>query len=161
MSELGMHNLVVASGSKKSKKRIGRGNASGKGNYSGKGNKGQRARSGGKSGLILFGVKNYLQRIPKNRGFKRHRIKMSEVGLSDLQKLFNDGDNITINSLIRKGLINRFIGGVKILGGCVLAKKLNVSANAFTASAKDAIVKAGGQAILVERISVEKNKKAK
>ena len=151
MAELGLYNLKPAAGSKTTRKRLGRGNASGKGNYSGKGMKGQRARSGGKSGLVQFGVKNYLLRIPKGRGFKSLRIRMAEVNLGTLNKFFQNNETVTASALVKKGLIETGKFGLKILGGGELKNKLTVQAHAFSASAKAAIEKAGGKVDFLPR----------
>lgn len=149
MTALGLHNLQVARGSKKGKKRLGRGNASGKGNQSGRGGKGQRARSGGKAGLVLFGVKTYLQRIPKSRGFKSLRYKTAEINVGDLNKNFNDGGTVTPAILERKGLIFTGKYGLKVLGSGELNKKLNVTASGFSKKAEEAIIKAGGSVLKI------------
>ena len=146
---LGLHNLKVSKGSKTRKRRVGRGNASGKGNYSGRGMKGQRARSGGKSGLKLRGVKGYLQRIPKSKGFQSRRIKKEEVNLRDLAKVFAAGDIITPKILLAKGLIKTIKNGVKVLGQGELKQKLDIKADAFSKAAEKAIIKAGGKAELI------------
>ncbi len=160
---LGLHNLKVAVGSKKNKIRRGRGNASGRGNYSGRGGKGQRARSGGKAGLVLFGVKTYLQKIPKNRGFKSLANKPAEVNLSRINEVFDNGQTIDPISLFKKGLIKTSQYGVKILARGGISKSLNITAHAFSQTAKDAIVKAGGQAIVIvkQKIHPEKTTKPK
>ena len=149
MTILSLHNLKTALGAKKRKIRRGRGNSS-KGNYSGRGMKGQRARSGGKSGLGLKGIRGYLQRIPKRGGFTSFRLKPQIVNLGALEKFFADGETVTPQSLFRKGLI-KATGGVKILASGELKKKFIISAHAFSASAKDAIVKAGGQAVIIQQ----------
>jgi len=155
MTALGLHNLTVARGAKKTKKRLGRGNASGKGNQSGRGGKGQKARSGGKAGLVLFGVKNYLLRIPKSRGFKSLRIKMAEVNLGTLNKFFKDGDVINPPILTKKGLIDSSKYGLKVLGAGEFKKKFTVQAQAFSVSASEAIVKAGGSVEVLAKPVVE------
>jgi len=143
---LTLANLPLAKGSKKRKKRLGRGNASGKGNYSGRGLKGQRARSGGKSTLALKGIRHYLLRIPKQKGFKSRKIGLAIVNLADLNKIAQDGQEITPKYLLRHGLIADYRNGVKILGKGALNKKIRVRVQAFSQSAKDAIIKAGGSA---------------
>jgi len=151
MTVLGLHNLTVSKGSKTRKRRVGRGNASGKGNQSGRGGKGQKARSGGKAGLVLFGVKNYLLRIPKSRGFKSLRVKTAEINLGTLNKFFKDGDIINPSALVKKGLISSSQFGVKVLGEGEFKKKFTVKAQAFSVSAKEAIIKAGGTIEILEK----------
>lgn len=143
---LTLHNLKTSPGAKKSKRRVGRGNASGKGNYAGRGNKGQRARSGGKNRSSLRSVKTYLQRIPKRRGFNSLVSKPAIVNLNQLNNNFHDGDEVTPKKLLEKNLIKSFAQGVKILGDGALSKKLKVSVHYFSKTAKDAILKSGGTA---------------
>ncbi|NCN07155.1 50S ribosomal protein L15 [Candidatus Falkowbacteria bacterium] len=143
---LTLSNLKPAKGSTKRRKRVGRGGK--RGTYSGKGLKGQKARSG-VSGLKALGFKQTLQRTPKLRGFKSLKAKMAIVNLSDLDKLFKDGDKIAPKDLIKAGLIESAKSGVKVLGFGQLSKKLEVTVNAFSNSAKEAIEKAGGKAEII------------
>jgi len=144
MARLTLHNLQVAKGAKRGKRRVGRGNASGKGNYSGRGNKGQRARSGGKNKLAMRGIRGYLLRIPKKRGFKSIAVKAEVVNLDTLEAIAKNGEVITPKYLLQKGLIKSVKNGVKILGQGKLTKKLTVNVSQFSRTAKDAILKAGG-----------------
>ena len=155
---LGLHNLKTKSGAKKIKRRVGRGNAS-KGNYAGRGMKGQKSRSGGKSGLKLRGVKGYLQRIPKTKGFKSLKPKNEEVNIGELNTLFNNSEEVTPRILLAKGVIKTIKNGVKVLGQGTLNKKLIVKANAFTEKAKKEIEKAGGQVeVIAKKQTYPKNK---
>ncbi|MBI3573234.1 MAG: 50S ribosomal protein L15 [Candidatus Kerfeldbacteria bacterium] len=131
-------------------KRVGRGNASGKGTTAGRGTKGQRARTGGRNKLIRRGMKHLIERTPKTRGFRSRRLKLHAVNLIDLQRVFPDGATITTADLHRHNLIPRSFPGAKVLGIGELKKKFTVRVEAFSASAKTAIAKAGGQATLVE-----------
>lgn len=154
---LNLSNLPPARSSKKSKRRRGRGNASGKGNYSGRGSKGQRARSGGKSTLALKGIRHYLLRIPKQKGFKSGKLRPAVVNLSDLNRVAKEGQEITPKYLLEHGLVSTLKGGVKILGSGGLNKKLRVRAQAFSEKAKDAIIKAGGSVeVMVSRSAVKR-----
>lgn len=146
---LTLYNLKPASGAKKKKTRVGRGNASGLGTYSGRGAKGQKARSGGKKGLKLFGLKTDIQRTPKLGGFLSIRPKLEIVNLDDLEKNFKDNDIINPELLKEKGLIKNIKVGVKILGQGKLTKKLVVKVNKISASAKDIIEKNKGQVVLL------------
>jgi len=124
-----LSNLKPFPKSRKNRKCRGRGNASGHGTYSGRGQKGQRARSGGKKSLKLKGLKSFLQQIPKSSGFKGHQIKLAIVNLKDLEKHFQDGETVTPEKLLEKGLISKMKGKipkVKILGQGKLTKKLMV-----------------------------------
>ena len=126
------------------KKRRGRGNSSGRGTYAGRGQKGQRSRSGGKKGLQRRGLRQVLQKLPKNRGFSSPHAAMQPVNVGTLGKVFDDGATVNRNKLIEHGLINRIGGPVKVLGQGELKKKLTVQAAGFSQSAKQAILKAGG-----------------
>jgi len=140
---LTLSNLKPAKGAIKKRKDIGRGGK--RGTYSGRGLKGQKARSGGTAGLKALGMRQVIRRIPKLRGFKSHKPKMAIVNLADLEKTFENGAKVNPQELFKAGLIRGSAFGVKILGEGKLSKKLNVSAKAFSASAKEAIEKAGGQ----------------
>ena len=141
-------NLSPALGSNTPAKRLGRGIGSGLGKTSGKGHKGQWARSGGgvRPGFE-GGQMPLIRRIPK-RGFNNHfRKAYSIVNLSVLDT-FEAGAVIDIAVLAEKGLIKLVKDGVglKVLGNGELNKAITVKANAFSASAKEAIEKAGGKA---------------
>lgn len=148
--ELNLHNLKVSPGSKKRKKRLGRGNSSGHGTYSTRGQKGQRARSGGRGGLKLKGFKNIAQRTPKLKGFKSIHLKDQVVNLTDLENKFKDGEIVDTKKLFSEGLITNFEQKIKILGKGKLSKKLVIKANGFSQSAKEAIEKVGGQIIIIK-----------
>jgi len=143
-----LHNIGTK---RKARKRLGRGNSSGHGTYSGKGQKGQRARSGGKSGLKLFGFRRTLLSTPKIKGMKPH-LKAQVVLLSSLEKSFSDGDQITPGALLAKKLIRATWPTVKILasGHDKFTKKLDVADCRVSAAAKVLIEKAGGTVPAVE-----------
>jgi len=139
--------LSPAMGATTSKKRLGRGIGSGLGKTSGKGHKGQWARSGGgvRPGFE-GGQMPLIRRIPK-RGFNNHFRKVySVVNLSALEG-FEANSVVDMEVLNEKGLIKVVKGsvGLKVLGNGTLTKALTVKAASFSASAKDAIEKAGGQ----------------
>ncbi|MBU3901241.1 50S ribosomal protein L15 [Patescibacteria group bacterium] len=128
----------------KTKKRVGRGGK--RGTFSGRGVKGQKARSGRK---LRPEWRDALKSMPKKRGYKFKSIqdKPAILNLEDLNKAFNGGETITSVVLCQKGLISKAGGRlpvVKILGQGQIAKKLSFKGIAFSASAKDAIIKAGG-----------------
>ncbi len=140
--------LSPAMGATTSKKRLGRGIGSGLGKTSGKGHKGQWARSGGgvRPGFE-GGQMPLIRRIPK-RGFNNHFRKVySIVNLSILEG-FEANSVVDMQVLNEKGLIKVLKGsvGLKVLGNGTLTKALTVKAASFSASAKDAIEKAGGKA---------------
>lgn len=143
------HTLKANKANKSAAKRLGRGNSSGKGNFSARGMKGQKSRSGGKSGLQSRSIKQYLLRIPKNKGFQSLQSKFATVNLVDLQKVFADGAKVNARALLKAGLVKTVANGVKILAVGKLSKKLIVEANAFSSTAKSQIEAAGGQTILV------------
>ena len=140
--------LSPAQGAVTEARRLGRGIGSGLGKTSGKGHKGQWARSGGgvRPGFE-GGQMPLIRRVPK-RGFNNHFAKSySVVNLSTLNS-FEAGSEVDINVLNEKGLIKVVKGsvGLKVLGNGTLDKALTVKASAFSASAKEAIEKAGGKA---------------
>lgn len=146
--ELGLQNLKVNKKAKSAKKRLGRGNASGHGTYSGKGLKGQKSRSGGKRGLTRRSVKQLLLNKPKIGGFKSLKPKSETVNISLLEKFFAAGDMVDAKKLISKKMIKSRPVGLKILGQGKLTKKMTVVADNFSKTAKQAIIEAGGEAII-------------
>jgi len=145
---LKLYNLKPAFGSKKNKKRVGRGDSSGHGTYSTRGAKGQRARSGGKGGLKLKGLKSNIQSIPKLGGFRSLKPKLEIVNLEDLEKNFSENNIITPTKLMEKGLIRDPKVGIKVLGMGKLSKKFIIKVNKISDSARKAVEKAGGKVIL-------------
>jgi len=137
----------------KKKKRVGRGGC--RGGTSGKGHKGQKARSGPHiSATFEGGQMPLVRRLPK-RGFKNVRFatEVKIVSLQRLNDLFNDGEKVDKQALIEKGVLKgkgKF--HIKILGTGKLEKKLEIVADAFSKSAKDAIVGLGGQALLTREM---------
>ncbi len=140
---LTLHTIKPFSGSKKKVKRVGRGLGS-TGTYSGRGQKGQKARSGGRGGLKLLGMRRIIMSTPKLRGFKSPHPKMVAVNVGDLEKKFNDGERVTPKTLLEKGLVGKMKAMVKILGEGEFKKKLIIEDCAVSASAKEKIEKAGG-----------------
>ena len=141
-----IHELSPAEGSKKDVKRVGRGHGSGWGKTSGKGHKGQNARSGGGIRPGFEGGQMPLaRRIPK-RGFNNiFAAKMAAVNVSSLE-IFKEGTEVDAELLLASGLVKNIDNGVKILGNGEITKNLTVKADAFSASAKEKIEKAGGKA---------------
>ena len=139
-----LSNLRPAEGSKHSDNfRRGRGHGSGNGKTAGKGHKGQKARSGAPRPGFEGGQMPLYRRIPK-RGFKnRNRLEIVAINISALEK-FDNGADVTVDTLIESGIVKNPKDGVKILGNGELTKKLNVKANAFSASAKEKIEALGG-----------------
>ena len=145
-----LHELSPAAGSRKASKRIGRGAASGQGKTAGKGHKGQKARAGRGMRPGFEGGQMPLQRRVPKRGF--HNIfakEVASVNVSALERVFADGDAVTVEALVEKGLVKKVGDGVKILGNGDLTKKLNVTAHAFSKAAKEKIEAAGGKAEVI------------
>ncbi len=144
-----LSNLQPAEGSKHSDNfRRGRGHGSGNGKTAGKGHKGQKARSGAPRIGFEGGQMPLYRRIPK-RGFKNRNTKeIVAINISALEK-FEDGAEVTVESLKESGIISNPKDGVKILGNGELTKKLTVKVNAFSASAKDKIEALGGSAEVI------------
>jgi large subunit ribosomal protein L15 len=150
--ELNLSNLKPAS-PRKDRKRIGRGMGSGKGRYAGRGIKGQKARSGSNKMRAGFegGQMPIYMRLGKLRGpyskdampMGPHRTQTAAVNLRDLDR-FDEGAEITPESLSERGLIRSTRLDVKILGHGELTKKLSVTAHYFSASAREKIEAAGG-----------------
>ena len=142
-----LSNLRPAEGSKHSDAfRRGRGHGSGNGKTAGKGHKGQKARSGGGVRPGFEGGQMPLyRRIPK-RGFtNRNSKEIVGINLNALE-VFEDGTTVTVETLLEQGIVKNPKDGVKILGNGELTKKLDVKADAFSASAKEKIEALGGTA---------------
>jgi large subunit ribosomal protein L15 len=147
-----LHNLKPNVGAKHRRKRLGQGESSGHGKTSGRGGKGQSARSGSSIRPGFEGGQMPLiRRIPK-RGFNnaRHATVYVPVNLSSLNK-FDDGARVDEAALRSLGIANGPGDGIKILGGGELTKKLTVSADAFSASAKSKIEGLGGVCEIAKR----------
>ncbi len=147
-----LSNLKPAKGSTKKGKRIARGVGSGYGGHSStKGNKGQKSRAGARIPVWFEGGQMPLQRRVPKFGFKnRNRVEYKAVNVSRLQTMVDEGlveaeSEITPDVLRSKGLIGKH-ALVKVLGGGDIGAALNVSAHAFSASAREKIEKAGGTA---------------
>lgn len=145
-----LSNLSPAAGSKHSNNfRRGRGHGSGNGKTAGKGHKGQKARSGATRPGFEGGQMPLYRRIPK-RGFTNRNSKdIVEVNLSDLERYFSDGAEVTPEKMVEIGAIKKIRDGVKILGNGELTKKLNVKVHAYSASAKEKIEALGGKAEVI------------
>ena len=139
-----LSNLRPADGSKHSDNfRRGRGHGSGNGKTAGKGHKGQKARSGAPRPGFEGGQMPLYRRIPK-RGFTNRNTKeIIGINVSALE-IFEDGAEVTVETLIESGIVKNPRDGVKILGNGEITKKLNVKANAFSEGAKQKIEALGG-----------------
>lgn len=131
-------------------RRVGRGDGSGRGTYSGRGLKGQKSRTGGRKKLKRKGLKQFLHQIPKSRGFKSMYPSFKPINVRELNAKFDNGEVITLNKILKAGLIKTKADGVKILGHGKLDKKFTVQAYNFSKSAENAIKKAGGKIELIK-----------
>ena len=140
-----MHELGPAYGATTKRKVVGRGIGSGTGKTAGKGQKGQKARTGGKIRRGFEGGQTPLyRRIPK-RGFNNYFAKeYAIINVSDLE-IFDNDATVDSKALIEKGLINKELYGVKVLGNGTLTKKLTVVATKFSKSAEEKIQAVGGK----------------
>jgi large subunit ribosomal protein L15 len=155
MSDVNLSNLRPAQ-PRRSRKRVGRGMGSGKGRYAGRGIKGQKARSGSNNLRAGFegGQMPIYMRLGKQRGpyskdampIGPHRTRTQAVNLADLERVFEDGVEVTPEVLVEKRLVKNTRTDVKVLGNGDLKKKLRVTAHAFSATAREKIEAAGGTA---------------
>ena len=139
-------NLSAPIGANKKKRIVGRGSSSGRGTTAGKGNKGQQSRSGGKVYVGFEGGQMPLYRRIAQRGFSNYWFKKEYTifNLTQLEEKFADGETVDKESLIKKGLLKKANVLVKVLGDGDLTKKLTVSVDKVSASAKSKIEKLGG-----------------
>jgi large subunit ribosomal protein L15 len=145
-----LHELKSNPGSRKSRKRVGRGTSSGMGKTSTRGHKGQWARSGGGVRPGFEGGQNPLfKRLPK-RGFTNARFKknFSIVNLESLNA-FADGTVVTPELLLEHRIVRELLDGVKVLGSGDITVKVTVQAHSFSATAKEKIEAAGGTAEVI------------
>ena len=156
---VGLHSLSPAPGSRRPRKRIGRGEGSGTGKTSGRGQKGAGARSGSKSRPNFEGGQMPIHmRMRKLRGphmkksmpFEPFRTHTQPVNLADLESRFDAGTEVTIELLKTSGLGSRKDVPVKVLAKGELSKALTVHANAFSATARERIEAAGGSCKIVD-----------
>jgi large subunit ribosomal protein L15 len=157
--DMGLHNLKPARGSRKNRKRVGRGEGSGLGKTSGRGHKGAGARSGSKRKVAREGGQNPIHmRMRKLRGphmkksmpFEKFRTHTQPVNLKDLEARFQKGAEVTPDALRQAGLATGKGVPVKVLGQGELKKSLTVRAHAFSASAREKIEAAGGSCQVIE-----------
>ena len=141
-----LHNLHPNEGSNRPKKRLGRGRGSGTGKTSGKGVKGQKARPGHHGARLAFegGQMPMPRRIPK-RGFKNpFRIEAFPINVATLERVFDAGATVDLDTLRAKGLVPKLTEYVKILGEGDITKQLTIKAYRASATAREKVEKAGG-----------------
>jgi len=156
---IGLHNLSPAPGSRRPRKRVGRGEGSGTGKTSGRGQKGWGSRSGAKKRARFEGGQNPIHmRMRKLRGphmkksmpFEPFRTHTQPVNVAELEARFTAGDAITLEALGAKGLATRKNVPVKILATGKLTKALTVYAHGFSRAAREQIEAAGGTCHVIE-----------
>ena len=166
--ELSLSNLQPAQ-KRRARKRVGRGLASGKGRYSGRGIKGQKSRSGSAKMRPGFegGQMPVYMRLGKQRGpyskdampIGPHRTSTVPVNVADLERIFDDGAEVTLEAMVEKGLLKNTRTDIKVLGNGELKKKLAVTAHTFSASARQKIEAVGGSANALRDHGAERPKK--
>ena len=140
-----LNELKPPAGAKKNRKRVGRGQGSTLGKTSGRGQKGQKSRSGGGiRGGFEGGQMPLQRRVPKTGFTNIHAKQLDAVNVSTLERVFEDGDTVTYETLVEKRLVRKNLDGVKILGQGDLTKKLNVQVYRASKSAQEKITSAGG-----------------
>ncbi|MGH2916391.1 MAG: 50S ribosomal protein L15 [Solirubrobacteraceae bacterium] len=156
---IGLHNLRPAPGSRRPRKRVGRGEGSGTGKTAGRGQKGYGSRSGAKQRAGFEGGQNPIHmRMRKLRGphmkksmpFEPFRTHTQPVNLSDLEARFDAGAEVTLEALHSKGLATRKGIPVKVLADGSLSKALTVHAHGYSKAAREAIEAAGGSCQTLE-----------
>jgi large subunit ribosomal protein L15 len=156
---IGLHNLKPAPGSRKARKRVGRGEGSGTGKTSGRGQKGYGSRSGAKQRARFEGGQNPIHmRMRKLRGphmkksmpFEPFRTHTQPVNIGELERRFETGDAVTLDAMHAKGLATRKGVPIKVLAKGELTIALTVHAHGFSSSARERIEAAGGTCQLIE-----------
>jgi large subunit ribosomal protein L15 len=156
---IGLHNLAPAPGSRKDRKRVGRGHGSGHGKTSGRGHKGYGSRSGAKDRARFEGGQNPIHmRMRKLRGpnkkmsmpFEPFRTHTQPVNLEDLEARFDKGASVDLDALHGAGLATRKGIPVKVLARGEITKALTVHAHGFSKTAREKIEAAGGTCQIIE-----------
>lgn len=143
---MGLHNFQPSPGSTTRRRRVARGIGSGMGKTATRGTKGQKARrqihpnfEGGQTPI--------QRRLPVKKGFRNPNHKeYAIVNLDDLQSAFEDGETVTPEALMERGVVSKVKDGIKVLAFGELEKKLTVQAHRFSAAAREAISARGGEA---------------
>ncbi|RYG31679.1 50S ribosomal protein L15 [bacterium] len=146
---MSLHKFQPGEGGTQRRRRVARGIGSGLGKTAGRGTKGQSARrqinpnfEGGQSPI--------QRRVPVKKGFRNINHKeYSIVNLDDLQNLFEEGAEVTVETMLATGIISKSKDGVKILGFGTLEKRLTVHAHKFSKSASEAIAAKGGETVVL------------
>ena len=149
---MNLHEMAPGEGSKRTKRRVGRGHGSGRVKTSGRGTKGQNSRSGGGTRLGFEGGQNpWTMRVPHKRGFNigRFRKTVQVLNLRDLEGKFDDGQAVNLAVLKERGLIDNVKDTVKLLGVGTLSKKLTLEVHQASGTARAAVEAAGGTITLL------------
>jgi large subunit ribosomal protein L15 len=158
-ADIGLHSLKPKPGSRRPRKRVGRGEGSGTGKTSGRGENGAGSRAGSKRNPAAEGGQMPIHmRMRKLRGphmkksmpFENFRTQTQPVNLGDLESRFDDGAEVNLETLVQHGLATRKGVPVKILGQGELKKKLTVNAHAFSKTAREKIEAAGGACTILD-----------
>jgi len=158
-ARVGLHSLAPARGSRRARKRVGRGEGSGTGKTSGRGEKGAGARSGSKRKIAFEGGQMPIHmRMRKLRGphmkksmpFEPFRTHTQPVNIEALDSRFDAGTDVTLELLKGNGLATREGVPVKVLAKGELTKAMTVHAHAFSASARERIEAAGGACVVID-----------
>ena len=140
-----LNRLKAPRGAVKKRTRVGRGEGSGLGKTSGKGHKGQKARTGGSTKLGYEGGQTPLHRSLPKRGFTNKFKKIYNVVNVERLSVFNKGDVVDRDALLKKGIVKNIKNGIKILGDGEIKASLTVKADKFTDAARKKIEAAGGK----------------
>jgi large subunit ribosomal protein L15 len=145
--------LKAPAGANRNKKRIGRGPGSGTGKTAGKGHKGQNARSGGGVRPGFEGGQMPLYRRIASRGFSNYPFKkvFKVINVAEIDEKYIDGETVSLETLKDKKIIKKSDKLVKLLGNGEITKKLEVTLDKVSVSAKEKIEKAGGKIVTVEK----------
>ena len=149
-------NLSAPVGANKKKRIVGRGSSSGRGTTAGRGNKGQQSRSGGKVYVGFEGGQMPLYRRIAQRGFSNYPFKQGYdvVNLADIEAKYSDGETVSKETLVAKNLVKAKKSKnvlIKVLGTGDITKKVTVSVDKISKSAKEKVEKAGGSVVEVKK----------
>ena len=150
---MALHNLTRPE-ARSNRKRVGRGNGNNWGRTCGRGEKGQKSRSGYSFKSHFEGGQiPFIRRIPK-RGFKNpNTIEYALINVRDLEANFEAGEEITIETLQSRGLVNKAKAGLKVLGDGDISKALTISAVAVSKSAQAKMEAAGGSIVIISPVA--------
>ncbi|MBN1444758.1 MAG: 50S ribosomal protein L15 [Candidatus Omnitrophica bacterium] len=144
-----LHQIKAPAGSTRSRKRVGRGDASGHGGTSTRGHKGHKSRKGYSLSYNFEGGQMALARRLPKRGFTHVKKSYAEIiNLGDIEKVFKENDAVTPELLKERGFVKKG-ENIKILGEGGMKKKLEIHAHSFSSKAKERIEKTGGKAVKI------------